>query len=572
MMELSSDRRAMATDRTKTEEELALEEKDKLEKAEKARKRRMEGLESEDEEEDNKKSRKKRKSAPQGDDLEDDFLEELEEEVNQLGKGLTLEDIQNDIEGSDDDGVPAFGNDDDDMNEIGTSAAAKKTKTVVSKSEKREIPFTFECPTSHDEFLKLLEGLEVEDVVIVTQRIRVLHHIKLNPENKAKLSVFLGVLVDHAAYIASTVSPLPTDVIEKLSLHIFEISQQVPEASADVFTEKLRKMQGEMGKKIKFNSGSSFPDVEDLVILRNIGHVFSTSDLQHPVGTPAALFICHALAQGRIQTELDMGRGLFLTQILYEYQKVSKRYAPEALNFLYKNLVILAPKDTFKDEIPGYFPLDKLHGMSVSDVKREDLEQIPSVKLEELGTENESGQDRLSLVQGTLRQLERYLQLYASTPAFVEVFESLLDIVKKLNELDWHKDIKATISTLEGRLERQIKFCIEKRTKTPLRMQQHRPIPIAQHLPKFEKAYSMDRHYDPDHERSQLHKLETQVKKEKKGALRELRKDNQFMAREKAKERKTKDEEYNKMVNSVMHLLEGEQSEMKQLEREKAKK
>lgn len=353
MMELSSDRRAMATDRTKTEEELALEEKDKLEKAEKARKRRMEGLESEDEEEDNKKSRKKRKSAPQGDDLEDDFLEELEEEVNQLGKGLTLEDIQNgakeeesdeesdeeseegedddeddeeeegetdneDIEGSDDDGVPAFGNDDDDMNEIGTSAAAKKTKTVVSKSEKREIPFTFECPTSHDEFLKLLEGLEVEDVVIVTQRIRVLHHIKLNPENKAKLSVFLGVLVDHAAYIASTVSPLPTDVIEKLSLHIFEISQQVPEASADVFTEKLRKMQGEMGKKIKFNSGSSFPDVEDLVILRNIGHVFSTSDLQHPVGTPAALFICHALAQGRIQTELDMGRGLFLTQILYE--------------------------------------------------------------------------------------------------------------------------------------------------------------------------------------------------------------------------------------------------------------
>lgn len=128
------------------------------------------------------------------------------------------------------------------------------------------------------------------------------------------------------------------------------------------------------------------------------------------------------------------------------------------------------------------------------------------------------------------------------------------------------------MSTVKNRLERQIKFCIEKRTKTPLRMQQHRPIPIAQHLPKFEKAYSMDKHYDPDHERSQMHKLESQIKKEKKGALRELRKDNQFIAREKVKERKHKDDEYNKMVKGVMNILEGEQSEMKRLEREKGKK
>lgn len=125
---------------------------------------------------------------------------------------------------------------------------------------------------------------------------------------------------------------------------------------------------------------------------------------------------------------------------------------------------------------------------------------------------------------------------------------------------------------LINRLERQIKFTIEKRIKTPLLLQQHRPIPIAQHLPKFEKAYSMDRHYDPDHERSQQHKLEAQIKKEKKGALRELRKDNAFIARERAKERKQKDDAYNKMVKGVMSLLEGEQSEKNRLEREKSKK
>ncbi|KAG1047765.1 hypothetical protein G6F42_029096 [Rhizopus arrhizus] len=74
-----------------TEEELALEEKEQLEKAERARKRRMEGLDSDSEDEGSKKrSHKKRKGAPQGDDLDDDYLAELEDDVNQLGQVLKL--------------------------------------------------------------------------------------------------------------------------------------------------------------------------------------------------------------------------------------------------------------------------------------------------------------------------------------------------------------------------------------------------------------------------------------------------------------------------------------------------
>lgn len=360
--DLANDQRAQATDRTKTEEELAIEEKEKLEKAERARKRRMEGLDSEDEDEGSKKkkSHKKRKSeAPQGDDLEDDFLEEMEEEAVKLGRGLTLEDIQNgfvddddeeededdeeeedddeddededdesegetdnedleDIE-EDDEEIPVFGDDDgDDMNEIGKSGVVQKKKAIVSTPQaKPEIPFTFECPTTHEEFLKILDGLDAEDSVLVTKRIRVLYHIKLAQENRAKMAVFLGVLVDHLGYVASIVSPLPTSVLEKLGSHIFEISQQLPETAADIFTAKLKKMHGEMAKKMKHTS-SSWPDVEDLTLLRSIGQIFSTSDLTHPIATPALLFMCHALGQCRIQTEIDIGRGLFLTLLAFE--------------------------------------------------------------------------------------------------------------------------------------------------------------------------------------------------------------------------------------------------------------
>ncbi|KAI8052601.1 nucleolar protein 14 [Gilbertella persicaria] len=613
IFELANDQRAQATDRTKTEEEIAIEEKEKLEKAERARKRRMEGLDSDSEDEGSskKKSHKKRKGAPQGDDLDDDYLAELEDEVDKLGKGLTLEDIQNgalddeeedseeeeeeddeeegdeddeddeeeeetnneDLEDMDDEPLEFGDDDDDDMNEMGQSGIVKKkqTKSPQVSTEKREIPFTFECPTTHEAFLQILEGLEVEDCLVVTKRIRVLYHIKLAHENKAKLSQFLTVLVDHMAYIASTVTPLPTTVLEKLSLHVFELSQQLPESAAQAFHSKLKKMQAEMAKKMKHTTGSAWPDVEDLTMLRLIGQVFSTSDLMHPIATPASLFMCHALSQCRVETEIDIGRGLFLTLLTSEYQAVSKRFIPESINFLNKCLVLLSPQQTF-EKTPGYFPLPQSDKpLSITDTTGDNLDTIPRLQLDQLATE-ETKDIRLSLLQATLSLMTNYLQLYASTPALVEVFESTLALVTPLAMASWHTDIKTLINTLKDRLERQIKFCKEKRIKTPLRMQSHRPIPIAQHLPKFENAYSMDRHYDPDHERSQQRKLEAQLKKEKKGALRELRKDSQFIARERAKERKQKDADYNKYVKGVMNILEGEQSEMKRLERESGKK
>ncbi|KAI9316021.1 nucleolar protein 14 [Dichotomocladium elegans] len=621
VQEMANDRRAMATDRTKTEEEIALEEKEKLEKAERARKRRMEGLESESEDESTSKHGRKRRKAsvPQGDDLEDDYLDDLADEVNMLGKGLTLEDIQNaagpgedeeseeggsdededededdededdedDYEESDNedlegDEVPDFGDDDDDMNEINTNGVVKKTlpkpkdtKAGTVGAAKKDIPYTFECPSTHDEFLDIMKELDVEDTPTVVKRIRVLYHIKLHADNKEKMSTFLGVLVDHLGYLASTVSPFPAKVLDSLIAHAFEISQKVPVAAADVFTQKLKVMHATMGRKMN-STGSAFPDVEDITLLRTLGKIFPTSDLAHPVVTPAMLYIGQALALCKVRSEVDIGRGIFLALLLHEYQAVSKRFVPEAMNFLQRALVLLLPDNTFDNIIPGDFPMpdEEIH-LHIADTAGKNDDQLPALSLERLAIEtvdeDEQNQFRLSLLQAILRLLTRYLQLYASTPALVEVFDPLKSIISRAKSSTWHDGINALLDTIEDRLTRQIKFCKDKRIKAPLRMQHHRPIPIAQHLPKFEERYSLDKHYDPDRERAEHNKLKAQLKKERKGAIRELRKDNMFLAREKAKQRKEKDEEYNKMIKGVMTLLETDQAEKNRLEREKKK-
>lgn len=74
--ELFFDHRSKPSDRTKTEEELAADEKARLEKLERARLRRMRGESDESEDEENTRSSKRRRRERGGDDLEDDFVDD----------------------------------------------------------------------------------------------------------------------------------------------------------------------------------------------------------------------------------------------------------------------------------------------------------------------------------------------------------------------------------------------------------------------------------------------------------------------------------------------------------------
>ena len=119
-------------------------------------------------------------------------------------------------------------------------------------------------------------------------------------------------------------------------------------------------------------------------------------------------------------------------------------------------------------------------------------------------------------------------------------------------------------------LGRLLKFATEGRK--PLLLQAHKPIPIPTYIPKFEQHSSNYlRNRDPDHERNEAAKLRAQYKQERKGAIRELRKDARFLAAEQQKKQKEKDKVYNDRMNKVMASMESERAEQKALDREKAK-
>jgi nucleolar protein 14 len=230
---LAFEARAKPKDRTKTEDELAIEEKERLEKAEAKRLRRMRGEESEDE--DSRGKKRKVDDRREGDDLGDDFIDEDEEDL--LGPGLTREGFEKmgaakaaefEAEGEDDDEDEDGEDEDDeeddedmddeedsdededdedlpsdmeDLDEAPDLDSADEEETNLVKKRKRsrapkttEIPYTFICPVTIDELEDIMEPLDDSAIPTVVQRIRAIHHPSLAQGNKEKLQVCLHLI------------------------------------------------------------------------------------------------------------------------------------------------------------------------------------------------------------------------------------------------------------------------------------------------------------------------------------------------------------------------------------------
>jgi len=126
------------------------------------------------------------------------------------------------------------------------------------------------------------------------------------------------------------------------------------------------------------------------------------------------------------------------------------------------------------------------------------------------------------------------------------------------------------LASIWDRIRRLLKFA--RQSRRPLLLQAHKPIPIPTYVPKFEQnSSSYLRRHDPDRERNEASKLRYQLKQEKRGAIRELRKDAKFIAAVEHQKQMEKDRAYNERMKRVFGSLEGERAEQKALERDKAR-
>lgn len=599
--ELAFDKRAKPKDRTKTEEELALEEKEALEKAERQRLRRMRGDEESDSEAEDGRKGKKRQTG--GDDLDDDFMDE--DEGWGLGTGLgagagendgSIEDEGEEEEEDGDEEVSESEEDEDasdeqdegmiseseaeDAGEEGEEEAlvsiAKKAKKKSSATKKKELPYTFPCPTTHDEFLDIIEDVDDSDLPTVVKRIRAVHHPSLAEDNKFKLQNLTGVLLEHILYVTSPPSPRFT-ILSPLIPHLYALTKQYPIQAANHFVSKLNLMQKNLKRGLSHGvteyDSKTWPGLSELSFLRVVGLIWPTSDLNHHVASPARLLMGSYLGLCRVRSLQDITSGLFLCTLFLQYEQLSKRLVPEAINFLINSLLHLAP-NRFEDEasLPGSFPAPDFKSVRCIGLvlgkksKKCELQKPDLPKL--LGDDMAEDQAKVDLLGLAVDLLGQYADLYKSLEAFVELYEPVSTLLNGIKRDALPATLSTKFGNLEETIERLLKF--SRQSRRPLALQAHKPIPIPTYVPRFEHTTSNYlRNRDPDHERNETSKLKAQYKQERKGAIRELRKDARFLAAEQQKKEKEKDRAYNMRMKRVLGSLEGERAEEKAMEKEK---
>ncbi|NWT01280.1 NOP14 protein, partial [Mionectes macconnelli] len=606
--ELGFEMKAKPSERMKTEEELAKEEQARLQKLEADRLRRMRGIEEQ--------ADKRKPSHVSADDLADGFIldkddrrllsykdgkinieeEEEEKEEEEEDEEGGEEDNENEEEGeeesaSEDEGDDAADSHSDLESDLESEEEAagnkeeKKHNTNENESQdveeldpkseaaKSELPYTFAVPESYETFKSLLAGRTIEQQLIILERIQKCNHPSLAVGNKAKLEKLFGFLLEYIGELATLDLP-ELRTIDKLVLPLYNLCQMFPEAASDSVKFILRDAAHDMEEVIEVKGRAAFPGLDTLIYLKITSLLFPTSDFWHPVVTPAFIYMSQLLTKCRITTLQDVVKGLFICCLFLEYISLSRRFVPELINFLLGVLHISLPKKQAQGYtvVHPFTPVGKnLELLLVRD--KEDLESWQKQNLP-LGivtrlketSRTEMNHVRLSCLALCFDLIKRCAAVYESLPSFHEIMHPVRILLTQhvpVNEYpekmqEWYH---SAMKELENKVKRY----------TPLICEKKKPVPLKQYTPKIVKVLEFGRKQASSKKEQERKQLIQRHKRELKGAIREIRKDNQFLARMQLSEIMERDSARKRKVKELLGSLATQEGEWKAMKRKKWK-
>ncbi|KAG4981676.1 hypothetical protein JHK87_026425 [Glycine soja] len=609
--------RARPSDRTKTPEEIAQEEKERLEELEEERQKRMVAAEdsSDEDSEDSEKPSEQKPRSISGDDLGDSFsvnkqimtkkgwVDEIlerrdekdsasedddgedsdnlgssgdadegsDEDLDEHEKDLSLKDWEQ----SDDDDIGADLEDEDDSDEDietasedldevkGLDAAvhikAKRNASVESvkkdkdssdakkidvggkQSKELDIPYIIQAPKTFEELCSLVDKHSNDNIILIINRIRKSNPITLAAENRKKMQVFYGVLLQYFAVLANK-EPLNVELLNMLVKPLIEMSMEIPYFAAICARRRIETTRKQFIESIKQSESSSWPSSKTLCLLRLWSMIFPCSDFRHPVMTPVILLMCEYLMRCPIVSGRDIAIGSFLCSMLLSVFRQSRKFCPEAIIFLRTSLLAATESKHVSDEDSQLYHLMELKALKpllcIHEIVNEisPLNFFKIIDMPEDSSFFTSVSFRASVLVAVVETLQGYVNVYEGLSSFPEIF---LPILKLLNEIAEQKNMSNALRDKIKDVAELIKLKVDEHhtLRRPLQMRKQKPVPIKLLNPKFEENYVKGRDYDPDRERAELRKLKKHLKREAKGAARELRKDNYFLLEVKEKER-----------------------------------
>ncbi len=593
--EVALDSKAQATDRSKTPEEIASAERSRLEELERLRVQRMRG---DDDGVEGNAHKKKRKDNYNFENLDEDeneaassLLQEEENSSRQDDRDVSLSEEEDSSDSESDrghtDGSPL--RDANVNDEYKLEMAAKRSKEATE-----EIPFVLPCPQTYEDLLSLITKhcTTGEDVTTVIERCAKYHSALADSRNREKLHNFYDVLLRHFVAVGEKIAATSPGCIDPfnypnqlnaLSGVLFDIAHEMPLQIGALWRRILHQMQRKLAVALK-NNAPSWPRPGQLILLKVIGDVFPVTDLRHPVATPAALLTGQYLSQCPVSCVSHIVCGLFCCASLLRWSSTSGRFAPEALSFL-KGTLSLFACDKWRQVATKFVTSPMFHSITEEerttlglllrgqasrfqeDLRDEDF--VPKLPLSAvcMFEKIESGNNVptpgvcVAIVATIYSLLETSMPSLASTEGFPEVVFPIKGILSTICPLGEPHAFPIRLQKIHGRLLRKI-MELEGATlakRSPLKWQLGGVRSVKALFPKFEEGFVPGRGLN-----SEVKKLKKMVSREKKGAMRELRKDAEFLSRVADDDRLVKEGTRKAQLRKNRIWLEEQQSTWKQ--------
>ena len=304
----------------------------------------------------------------------------------------------------------------------------------------------------------------------------------------------------------------------------------------------------------------SIPGLETLVFVKLVLLLFPASDYRHPVVTPVLTLACTILARARPTDRATLAGALVLAGLLTEAVQLSKRFVPELINFVCGIFHVSCAK-------PSLRPVPPCRGGEMLILSKKYKGDIVKIKLSDVTSVKDIDEKFKVASLHTACQISlKLIEFYRELPSAKEVFRPLLVLLKDLGPEFLPKKLRESLQKIRDDLEnlpekagavvkpvRQVKM---------LRMLEPK---IEEDFKPFEKKRTGDKTLLEEQ------KLRHKIKQERKGARKEIRKDVAFLAVQKAKERRQKDDDRRLKTKSLMASLANQEGDFQTIQRKKKK-
>ncbi|KYM81735.1 Nucleolar protein 14, partial [Atta colombica] len=438
-----------------------------------------------------------------------------------------------------------------------------KRKEIMEKA-RNELSYAYNAPESFEELEKLLGHHNADYQSVIVDRIIKCNHWSLDGRNREKMSNLFVYLLQHINNCAFTESADDLikcfQIFDRLCPYLYDLAHMNSE-NAKICIQEVIKEKYDKFEKNK----TKYPGMDTLIFFKLVSLLFPTSDFRHPITTPCLIFMSQILLKARIRKyRSDISKGLFICTLILEYTILSKRFAPSVINFLRgiiyiatpasltQNMKIVPPfkaacKALVVNKVENTTDPNNAH-MFASDLIHEELDDI----------------FRIRSLLTAVNLLTEFKNQFQELETVYPIFEHILQLLKIYDFKQYPLYVRDHIKKLRTELEllrnKKLEYIVQEKK---------RPKPLKTYEPKIMTIYSEKRYKSTSKEKAEREKLLHKYKREHKGAIREIRRDRDFLAKVQIGQQIKSDIERKQKVNEIFGEAAIQQSEFKKMKKRK---